>query len=161
MAKLTWLASALLLFGVAYWGWSVLPETGVVVDTGLTGEADGFGTRVEFVELYIGLFVLVTAIYAGLACAVRRGYTGLLNVPNKDYWFAPERRSQGVRMLEDECLWLLAGTNVLFASLSYDMARQTLDGRPVFGWVPTAVYLVLLVLWGLRLDRTFRRPRPS
>ena len=62
MAKLTWLASALLLFGVAYWGWSVLPETGVVVDTGLTGEAGGFGTRAEFVELFIGLSVLVTAL---------------------------------------------------------------------------------------------------
>lgn len=157
MAKLTWLASALLLFGVAYWGWSVLPETGVVVDTGLTGEADGFGTRVEFVELFIGLSVLVTAIYAGLACAARRGYTGLLNLPNKDYWFAPERRAASVRILEREFLWLLAGTNVLFASLAYDMARLTLDGRAVFGWATTVVYLVLLVLWGIRLDRRFRR----
>lgn len=109
MARLTWLASVLLFFGVVYWGWSVLPETGVVIHTGLTGEADRFGSRAESVGFDIGLFVLVTTIYAAFACAVRRGYTVLLNVPNKDYWFAPERRSHGMRMLEDECLWLLAG----------------------------------------------------
>jgi serine/threonine-protein kinase len=105
----------------------------------------------------------VLAVVIGTALLIRVLPTTLINLPNRDYWFAPERRRQSHSRLLVHMLWLacllvafLIAVNRLVFLANLRPGPPRLSGA---GFVTVLVgFLLALVGWVVRLHRMFPRP---
>lgn len=82
-----------------------------------SGDADSWGSRAEALLLwtFLGLVMLVGG--ALLARFATGGSGAWLNLPHKDYWLAPERRTAFRRRFEGDMLGFVAWTGLLLVVL--------------------------------------------
>ncbi len=88
---------------------------------------------------------------------------GLINLPNKNYWLAPERRAESVAFLTGWLRWVGAGTlaflmGVFQFSVQANLRRGRLDSMPFL--VATGFFLAGLAIAVVWLYRRFRAPAP-
>ncbi|WP_431260064.1 hypothetical protein ACQ86G_07850 [Roseateles chitinivorans] len=128
----------------------------VVVDPSAAGKT---WSRDAFVALSLGMGILVPAMCTWGVAFVARHFTGVLNMPNKDYWMAPERRASTLVML-GRWMWPLGLLIVLQQAGSTVMTLASvlhwpLDARiPLAGgvlWTAAMLAWVGGVLWVFRL----------
>lgn len=144
----------------AGWQYASLPER-VATHFNAAGEPNGWMSRGAHVGFQIGLLLFIAALMQGLAWLNRRLPIELINVPNRDYWFAPERRDGSERWLRN--LVLVLGCLVLgfFGFLFHRIylanttagQRLVLPAWPVFGAWLAILAGVFAAVW-----RRFRRP---
>lgn len=113
-----------------------------------------------YLALMLGITVLMPLAMRWLIVSAAARGSRLLNVPNRDYWLAPERREQGVAKLR---LWftLLAVLMVAFGLAIHHavmIANRTDPPRlpDTFFWFIFCGFLVLCALWGIGLYRDMR-----
>ena len=158
MAKTVWAASAALYVGVVVWAGFVLPAEGVAAQLDLDGTVTSYGTRAGFLGANAGLAVLALVIVPLVTRASTRPPATLLNLPNKDYWLAPER-ADATFALVSRTLWLIfAGMNLVLAGAMYDLVTLTLHGRETIGNLLWFGYIVGVTVWAVWFVRHFRRP---
>ena len=140
------------LYAVAVgWAAAVLPPSGVVLHFGAGGAADRFGTRADAVTLMAALGGFLLGVGALVVLLARRGSLSLFNVPNKDYWMAPERRPRLRRMLANDVARVLGGTLVflvvvpIWTVMGTGAAERSVT--PVLFWVPLAGFGAALLVW--------------
>lgn len=73
-----------------YW-YPLLPET-VAVHFGFKGEADNWSDKMEFIYIIGGLMMFLTTLFFGLPTLIKKLPDSMINLPNKEYWLASERR---------------------------------------------------------------------
>jgi uncharacterized membrane protein len=99
---------ALLYAGfMGYWAWSApqLPET-VATHFNARGEPNGWMSR-SANQMFMLLFGLGFPLLIVVLCyATRFMPSGLVNIPHRDYWLAPERRRETSNYLVRHSLWL-------------------------------------------------------
>lgn len=126
-----------------------------------SGRADSWGSRTEALVLWtvLGLVMLVGgALLARFATA---GSGTWLNLPHKDYWLAPERRTAFRRRFEGDMLGFVAWTGVLLVSLMLLTGRAAGNDGAAPGWwfwSSLGVYLVGTGAWIAWLLRRYRPP---
>ena len=107
------------------------------------------------ITLAVPLFIVVVANLALSAPNAR------INLPNRDYWLAPERRAETVRYISSQTATLAAGIVLFMCYVQWLLVRANaitppaLDSRAMS--VGLAVFLVYTAFWGVRLVRRFRR----
>ena len=62
------------------------------------GGANGFSTKESFIIFYLSFVIFVPGVIYGASVLIEK-LPGALNIPNKDYWLAPERRAATVKGL--------------------------------------------------------------
>lgn len=142
--------------------YTLLPE---VVST----QFDIYGTptrsmsRENFAMFHVGFVVFMSGIFAGMGHLASRLPVKYLNIPNKDYWLAPERRAETLQGLRhDLCVMgLIVGAFVMLIDyLVMDAAQRNARGMSpetlstLVGCMAAATGLFVL-----RLVMKFRRPR--
>lgn len=75
-----------------------LPDA-VASHFGPGGRADGFTTRGAYVGLMLGVVIVVPSLLAASSLVVRLLPPQFVNLPNKRYWLAPERRAASLDAL--------------------------------------------------------------
>ena len=128
---------------------------------GLDGEANGWMTRAGHVRFIIG-FGLGVPLFLLLVSEVvtRLGGAGL-NIPNRDYWLAPERRAQTLAFARRELVWLACLLVVFFAMINHlimaanAQTPASLAGRQL--WLPIAGFLGAVGVWMVTFIRPFLR----
>ncbi len=87
--------------------------------------------------------------------------TGMMNLPNRDYWLAPERRAATVRRLETR-VWqmgLLTVVFLVFVNHLLIAANLLPEPRLSAAFLPVFVsYMTLVGVWTVGLMLAFRRP---
>ena len=85
----------------------------------------------------------------------------MINLPNKDYWLAPERRAETVQYLEAAFAWFgCALYLVLFFALNYAVgANLHRDRHPDSSgiWIPLVAFVSFTLVWSTRLALRFTR----
>ena len=128
---------------------------------GPAGLATGFVTRETYLRITIGLVVLVPALGAAILAVAARHLPQLLNLPNRAYWLAPERRDATIEYLSSHTAWLAALFAVFTLSVHFLLIRanHTVPAR-----LETAPFLTILlafavamIAWLAVLARRFRR----
>ena len=106
-----------------------------------TGQPDGWTTRSGLLTTYSMLQVGIAVLFLGLARLVRRLPQLLVNVPNKDYWFAGERRADSM----DWLMGYLAASSGALALFMIGMVQLTADAsqRADGGLDNTSFFLML------------------
>jgi hypothetical protein len=155
--------TALLLAGIifAQLSISLLPES-IAIHFDAKGAADGWLPRNKyrwFLPLFlVGLPVLLVWLMAGLP----RLTQGKGQIPDGEYWFAPERRSGTEAFLLRHACWLGCITVAFICGAHIAIVRANAISPPVLAsdrfLTMVLVYLAGVGWWFMALLRRFQRP---
>ena len=116
---------------------------------GVGGTANGFMTR-SFYTRFMVTFVIGLPAFMVLVswCAVGNA-KARLNVPNRDYWLAPERRAGTVAFLRAGILWfgVLLVTFLCYAHALVVLANEVLPPQLSESWFLGGLVVFFVVLF--------------
>lgn len=125
------------------------------------GAANGFTSKSTYTAFMLALVIAVPALIGFSAMFVRILPPRLINLPNRDYWLAPERRTATLDSLSSMSL-VFASALVVFMCFVHWLVVQanavqpaTLTEAPLFAGL--GVFGVVTVLWLIALFRRFDR----
>ena len=141
------------------WWFRLPPRVATHFDA--SGNPDGWMTRDSALVTYIGIVALLAIVFVGIGPLIRRFPADMVNVPDKEYWLAPERREETYRKIGDAMalLGLLALALVIgIHELSF---RANLLPQPHLGntaWIAMFVFLVGELVWVVRFLASWSVP---
>lgn len=120
------------------------------------GAPNGWMSKEWFFWINGSILAVLSLGFIALPIWIRRLPNALINLPNKDYWLAPERRDASMAFIVEQMAWLGNACLMLFVSMFEMVYRANVDGSfhlpGVLTWVLLGVYLVAmlgLVVWML------------
>lgn len=122
-----------------------------------SGRPNGYMSRDGFVLFQCTMLAMMATIFGLGGWLVAITPVGLINLPNKDYWLAPERRAASMTWLTGWMRWFGAVTLAWMLVVFQFAAQASLgDGRldSTRFWTAVGIYLVAL---GFAMWRLFRR----
>jgi uncharacterized membrane protein len=126
------------------------------------GMADGWGTKDHFFLTMETVFVLLVVLFGALPLLLQRMPVSLINMPNKDYWLAPERKDQTMDWLIDQLLFVGAMALLLMDGFLYLCFHANFSENPIMQpewlWGMIIIFFSVNIVWILYLIRCFRRP---
>jgi uncharacterized membrane protein len=128
------------------------------------GAPNGFMTHKFYVRFMLGFVVLMPLLLNLVAEAVAYLPVKLVNIPNRQYWLAPERRAQAVDMLRGRMRLFAAMLAAFLCYVHWLVVRANASLPPVLdnGRFVTGigVFMFAVVVWIVALRRRFRAPDP-
>jgi hypothetical protein len=126
------------------------------------GQADGFMTGTGYVVFMLAMMAGLATLFGGLPWLLRRLPTSLINMPNRDYWLAPERKAASLDELDGRLRWFACALLVFMSYVHY-LVVQANEARPpmlperefILGLV---AFGVVAIAWMAALMIRFRRP---
>lgn len=148
----------LLCLGQAGWYYPQLPDR-IASHFGASGMPDGWSSKASFLAVYL-VTVGLTAVLLGLiGLLLVRIPDKWINLPNKDYWLAPERRAETFGFLSGRFLWFGSATLLLMIDTFHQVFRVN-TGKAAgleHPWLSLVLYLLFTVFWTVGLIRRFLR----
>lgn len=152
---LAWVACAELFILVTS---LALPDV-VASHFGASGKANGFMPRVIYMWLMLAIVAFIPLVLVVVPLQAFRNPNARINLPNSEYWLAPERRAETIETLSRQSVRF---STLLLAFLCYAhwlviQANKTappgLSSRWFFGGL--AVFLVATLVWATSLIRGY------
>lgn len=129
------------------------------------GKANGWMSRQATVTFMGAMGVGLPLLLVSMASLVRVLPPSMINIPRRDYWLAPERRSQTAMLLFRHMLWLACLIVCFMGGIHYTLVRanQTVPPHMPSGliWPMVAGFLVAIGVWIITLLRAFSIPRSA
>lgn len=125
------------------------------------GNPDGWSPKESFFTAHMLTFAGLSLFLLAMSFATRVMPAWMVNVPNKDYWLAPERRSESLAYVSRVLLWISNGT-MLFLIAGVDSVFCANLAPPVrmpaefWGWL--AGFVLFVIVLTVQLHLRFRRP---
>ena len=139
-----------------------LPDT-VASHFGANGEANGWSSKQSFFVIYFFALALVVGIFLLLPALFRRLPASMINLPNKEYWLAPERKEKTLLFLKDQMNRLgVATLSLLVATVQLAIRanlRPTKQMSVSTMWILLGAYAVYTGRWALSFHRRFQPRR--
>jgi len=115
--------------GQALWQHDRLPPK-VAAHFGTSGRADGWLARDTQTTWHIATVLFLAAIIQGVALVHARLPKEYINLPQRDYWLAPERAAATRDWITGAVLFIGCGLLVFFLVLFHLVYRANLDPTP-------------------------------
>lgn len=131
---------------------------------GPSGQADGWMPKDAFMIMNASLLLFTAVLLGNIGNRLQSFPNDSINLPNREYWLAPEQRGQTFRVIHGYFLWFAAATNILLAAIIHLVYRANLSPLPSLGsltWVILGAYLVYVLCWTVSLTRHFKRDKPT
>jgi len=130
---------------------------------GASGVANGWMTKQAFFAVYASMIALCAQVGFLAPRRIEKSSPARINLPNKDYWLAPERREVTFAYFRTSFAWYACGL-LLALVITMGLAIQANFSAPphmASGSVLTIVgaFVVCNLLWVLSLFRRFSSPR--
>ena len=158
------LAVIAVFVGTLFYAAAELPDQ-VASHFGWHGQPDGWMSKQAEVILFAIIGLGVPAFIMGLWYAVRFLPNGPINLPHKDYWLAPERRTETTTYMFRHSVWF---ASMMIAFLSWvhllvvfanQQPSPRLSGSLLF--CGAICFLAGTGLWGWKLFQHFRVPNAT
>jgi uncharacterized membrane protein len=149
------------MLGQLAWYYPELPERMASHFTA-SGQANAFMPKADFVKLHLVIVGLLVVLFLLVPMLITRLPPSMINLPNKDYWLAPERRASTGRTLQG---FLVGYGNVMLLFLLVvfgEAMRASLTAVPQLSnrvWFMMVVLGGFTIYWTARFMLAFRRPR--
>ena len=152
----------LLVVGAAdlAWLYPQLPEH-LATKFGAGGGAIGWSSRANWLTVHLLSVGFTTALMVGLRFGLRWIPASLVNVPNRQFWLAPERADQSRALLGDFILVMGLAILGFLIGLQHLTLSANLLAEPRLGngfWVVLGLYLAATAGGIAWLYWRFRRP---
>jgi len=125
------------------------------------GHPDGWMGRDPALLLYVGMVAFLGILFGVLGPWIRRFPDSMVNLPDKEYWLAPERRDRTYNRISDSMAWLGVLCLGLIIAMHELTFRANLLPRPHLGsesWILLFVFLVVELAWVVRFLLSFSTP---
>jgi uncharacterized membrane protein len=158
--SILWLLVGLSCAHIAYY-YPQLPER-VASHFGPSGVADGYMHKSEFATFYVALVIIVAAILSGIGELVRHTPDDLINLPNKDYWLAPERHDATIAKINAQMASFGVATMALLLVIMHLAIVANLgETRPpqlsLLFFPAFLAYIGYVIFWTVGLLRRFNK----
>lgn len=126
------------------------------------GAANGWQTKTAFFSVFVGVSVLAAVVGFGIPRIITAVPAELINLPNKQYWLAPEHLADTQEFFRTYFAWFGCAV-FLIAVLTFDYAiKHNLHPEnppdPSRMWYVLAVFLLFTLVWTIRMLAKFLRP---
>jgi hypothetical protein len=123
------------------------------------GQPDGWSSKAEFIGMSVAVLALVVFMSGLMSAVACDAPVGLINLPNKGYWFAPERETETRRSIVRWGLWFTAATLWLVVLVIHEAMAANLRQPPQLQsvWWLLAGYGTGVVLLLIQLVTRFMR----
>jgi serine/threonine-protein kinase len=157
-----WIGITLLIaVGHGIWAYTVLPERVASHWDGL-GNPNGYMSRDGFVSFYLWLMVGLSTLFGGIGALVRVTPDDAVNLPNKEYWLAPERREATITTITHQMNAFTIMMNAFMIGIHQlsIMANLTPDKHLSNGvWVLLVGFLGGTGFWVYKMITEFKVPQ--
>jgi uncharacterized membrane protein len=154
------LAIGLTLMGIILLlnNYSVLPDE-MAMHFNAKGEADGFGNKGFVISLMIAVIVFIFGLFTLISAFLANSLDNT-NIPNKEYWLKEENRKSAIYLLQNQMMWILNLTIILFDFIVAHVIFYNLNGANILPfWLVLIVYAVVLVIVIYFYYRKFKNKR--
>lgn len=157
-----WILAGLLLLALAQNGfyYQHLPER-TATHFDLRGEADGWMTKGQATAFMLGIQIGLPLFLVGIARATQFLPASVINIPHREYWLHPERRTASLAYVRKCVGWIAVSASIFMLLINHLVYRANMtDGRLGSVWfgVTLAVYLLFIAGFVIQLWRHFRLP---
>lgn len=125
------------------------------------GQVNAHMPKDAFFVVHLAVLGLMSLAFVLVPALITRLPPGMINLPNKDYWLAPERRARTAQKLQSSLVGF-GNVMLLFLLLVFGEAmRANLLPTPHLSnriWVLLVLLGVSVIYWIVRLMRAFRLP---
>ena len=124
------------------------------------GRPNGWSGKIAFFSIYAGVVLLMAGIRIMTRRSLAKTPVSLINLPNKEYWLAPERRAESMVILERYMtafwsatfIFLICTMDLVFAA---NLGRSQILGEWFF--VLLAAFVLFTLAWTVSLIKRFAR----
>jgi serine/threonine-protein kinase len=151
----------LIAVGHGIWAYTVLPER-VASHWDGAGNPNGYMSRDGFVSFYLWLMVGLSTLFGGIGALVRVTPDDAVNLPNKEYWLAPERREATITTITQQmnAFTIMMNTFMIGIHQLSIMANLTPDKHLSNGvWVLLIGFLGGTGFWVYKMITEFKVPQ--
>lgn len=138
----------------------LLPET-VASHFDINGNPNGCSSKGPFIGTYI--FVMLVMLFSFLALPALFKYMpfSLINLPNKDYWLAPERKGETFQIIAEKML-SFGNATTLFLIITFQLAFEANLNTSCHFSSDTMVilfggYILFAIVWTVTFIARFRK----
>ena len=138
----------LVYIGQMFYFYPQLPET-IASHFDASGQANGFMTKNSFFAFETILLVFLTAMFSLIAKWLPKMPDSSVNLPNKDYWLAPERRAQTFAVFDNFFAWLNVAVAAMFVGINQIVLTANLtrkDPNPMTLWIVLGAFFALIII---------------
>jgi uncharacterized membrane protein len=121
------------------------------------GRPNAWSPREEFFLLQVGVTLGIAALFIGISRLLKSAPASLINLPNKSYWLASERREETMDRLASY-FDVFSSATVLLLLVVFELASRASHGGSLETnyFLPVLVsYLVFSAGWTVALIRSF------
>lgn len=125
---------------------------------GASGRPDGWMSKQGYFAFMAFILALIIFEFAVLPWLIGKMPISLLNMPNKEYWFAEERRAETLNIIGRYFEWFSAALLTLFIGINQLVIRANLGGGSLSpqSWILLAAFFVFVIVWLVKFMRRFR-----
>lgn len=128
------------------------------------GEANGWSGKQAFATLYLVIIAVMALLFLGIPRLVGKLPASMVNLPNREYWLAPERKAETVAILSHYMAWLGSAMLVFLIFVFHLTIRANLAEHAKLGremWIGLGAFLLYTTAWCIALLLRFRKPPES
>ena len=125
------------------------------------GEADGHSSKTTHAYLMIGLQVGTLVLFLLVSISCKYMPASMINIPDREYWLAPERRGETVAKLNTGLIGMAIATQLLLMGINQLTILHNLGFPAMTGgwfWILLGAYLAFSLGFCIWLMLRFRKP---
>jgi uncharacterized membrane protein len=122
------------------------------------GAPDGWMSKQAFFAFEIGLVAFFSVLFFGLNYLLSHSPDNLINLPNKKYWLAPERRAETMKIIRDEMEIFYIPIFLLLIVTNQLIFQANLTGANLspLSWLFVAAFIIYTIFWSIGFNRKFK-----
>lgn len=122
------------------------------------GEPDDWMSKTGFFWFEIGLLAFCLGLFFATTKFISKLPDGLINMPRKDYWLAPERREATLKIFSERMEAFYVAIFLLLVLINQMVFRANLTGAnlPPVSWLYIAAFVAYTIYWTITLNRKFK-----
>lgn len=139
------------------WYYPNLPEK-IATHFNAFGEADGWMLKQNFLILEAIVLLFILAEFTLLPLLIQKMPDSLINMPNKQFWLAQERRGETFAVIRTYFEWFSVALLTLFIGINQLIFRANLTRENLSpeSWLMIGAFLIFVILWSIKFVRQFK-----
>lgn len=122
------------------------------------GEPNGWMSKETYFIFLTGILGLIVFEFTLLPFLIGKMPNRLINMPNKEFWFAEERRAETIEVIRHFFEWFSASLLAVFIGVNQLVIRANLDRENLSSqiWLILIAFFVFVIVWLIKFYRRFR-----
>jgi serine/threonine-protein kinase len=142
--------------------WPTMPDSMASHFDG-KGQANGWAPRAFFFSLYAGLIAMLFITFQILPRQLKRLPGSLINLPNRGFWLAQERREATLGIIEKQMTLFGNATLILIIGTMQLVFQANRSGSHRISaeamWSLIGAYVLISIVWTVKFMRKFKKPQ--